>query len=622
LSIVGTKIPVRDRFAHCSFRIGRQAGPPYDLRTLMSSTLKRSTKRTLLRLLLGIAVVLVLAAAAAGWWAWKYGEDWLEHTVRERVTEAIDEASVLGYRFTMRELHTDARQGRVVLSGAELDFAPELLDSLRFGSFRYLFAAKVERIELRGLSFWRLIWNGEFRVDAFELSEPTLRYLIGGGPGARADGRVSLGDPFSRLGQGGTPSISLLSADTLVVRNASAVMDDLGERLPVLHVSGLELQGSAVHVTMRERRGGVRLTVGGAELQLDSLGTQLGDGDQLSIGGVRLSRSRRSGHISSVRITSQRPDSTRTDLVRQPLLDLAVDSIRLRGLDVDRLIAEQYLRIDHMLIHGLQVQVELDKMVPAGEAVIKQLPPAALLAVSFPIRIDTLSLFDSEAIYDERDADTERWGVIAFTELNARFLHISNEQASIADHPRIEGEFNGMLFDSARVAGTYTAELDGSERFTFLATAAQLPTERLNSATRPLLRVQVNGGRLNRMAMSMEGDHRKARGTVALNYSDLLFRIEPGTPRELRHSMFGSVIETMLKESYGGGLSAERERSYSIDRDPHRSMITYIWHAAREGLARNLAPEAWERMRSMLRQDFGQMKEQRAVRKARRQGRK
>jgi hypothetical protein len=212
--------------------------------------------------------------------------------------------------------------------------------------------------------------------------------------------------------------------------------------------------------------------------------------------------------------------------------------------------------------------------------------------------------------------------VIPFTALNARFLHVSNKPASIVDHPRLKGEFSGMLFDSARVAGTYMAELNGSERFMFSATLAQLPMERLNSATGPLLRVQVNGGLLQRMVMSMEGDHRRAKGTVALRYSDLLFRVEPGTPRELRHSMFGSVIETMLKETYGGGLSADRERSYTIFRDPDRSMITYIWHAAREGLARNLAPEAWGRMRSMLRQDFGQMREQRAGRRARRQGRR
>jgi hypothetical protein len=81
------------------------------------------------------------------------------------------------------------------------------------------------------------------------------------------------------------------------------------------------------------------------------------------------------------------------------------------------------------------------------------------------------------------------------------------------------------------------------------------------------------------------------------------------------------VIETMLKEAYGGGLSADRSRSWSIDRDQHRSLITYLWHGMREGLARNMAPEAWERMRSMLRTDAEQRREQRELRRQRRQER-
>jgi hypothetical protein len=183
----------------------------------------------------------------------------------------------------------------------------------------------------------------------------------------------------------------------------------------------------------------------------------------------------------------------------------------------------------------------------------------------------------------------------------------------------MEGVFGGTLFDSAHVAGSYRAELDGSDRFTVMATVTDLPLKSLDRTTRPLLRIQVNGGTLHRLELFMEGDDRKAKGELALHYSDLLVRVEPGTPRELRHSMFGSVVETMLKQAYGGGLSADRSRSWSIDRDPHRSMITYLWHGAREGLVRNLAPEAMERMRTMLRTDAELRREQRALRKQRRQ---
>lgn len=570
-------------------------------------------KRRLMRVL---ALLLLLLAAAAAWaWRWwsLHGEAWLEHTVRERIAVAIDKASVEGYLFSMEDLDTDARQRRLMVRGAELAFAPHLLDSLRNGDFRYLFAARAQRIELRGLSYWRLLLHNEFHVEAFELSEPELQYLIGGE-------RVRLDDPFTRFetrGQG----ISLLAADTIVVRRASAVMQDLGDRLPVLNVSGLDLECLGLRVTRGAVRRGVRLHVSAAELRVDSLDTRLADGARLRMGEIRLSRQQRSGRMMHIKLEPDRSDTARALSERIPVMELGIDSILLTGLDVDRLISEQVLNIGRLAMHGLRVEVALDKTLPAGSMERKPLPPEVLLATPFPIRIDTLSVADAEAVYDERDADTHRWGVVPFGSLNGIFLNITNRPEPIEAPGRIDGTFSGTVFDSARVEGRYSAELDGSGRFSVLVTTTGLPLVRVNSASRPLLRMQVQGGRLHRMELRMEGDDRRAKGDMALHYTDLLVRVEPGTPRELRHSMFGSVLETMLKEAYGGGLSADRSRNWSIDRDPNRSLITYIWHATREGLARNLAPEAWGRMRTMLRTDAEQRRGQRELRRQRRQER-
>lgn len=571
-------------------------------------------RRLLLRTLLVLGIGLLLGAAVAGWWAWHHGEAWLERKVRERIAQIIDDASVPGYTFTMDELVVDTRTGHLSVTEAELDFEPELLDSLRSGRFRYLFAARAGRIELRGLSFWRLVLMSEFRVEAFELLHPEINYLIGGG-------RVDLADPFARLdGEGGT-SISLVQADTFAIRGARARVEDLGGDLPVMGLEGLHVQGRSVHVTMGAVRSGVRLQLGDAELAFDSLMAQLPDGDRLTIGRTTLSRTTRRGLVEGLRITPMQEDTTDAARPRRPVIDLAIDSIRLSGFDVDHLIAYQALRIGHLELLDARINVVLDKTLPKGEPVPRPLPTTALRDWKFMVQVDTLSVRRASALYRERDPDTRRWGTVPFDALEGRFMHISNFGPAILEHPRIEGGFNGLLFNGARLSGRYTAELDGSDRFTVMATVLDLPLVKLNTATRPLLRIDVTGGMLHRLDLRMEGDDRRARGDLALHYSDLLVRVEPGTPRELRHSMFGSVLETMLAEAYGGGLSADRSNKYSIDRAPDRSLVTYIWHATREGLARNLAPEAWERMRRMLRTDAEQRREQREVRRQRRQER-
>ena len=428
---------------------------------------------------------------------------------------------------------------------------------------------------------------------------------------------MDLADPFERLG--GKRSIALLSADSVLVRRASALVEDLGERLPVLDVGGLSLMAVDVHAYMAQRRSGVRLAVGDAELDVDGLSTKLADGSELRIAAVQLSLKERRGRVLDLRHTAKRDPS---DTIARPLMDLVVDSILLERFEVDRLISHQELSTGHVAVHGLRMEVDLDKTLGIAPRPPRSLPPQALLDLGFSVRMDTLSIHEAHVRYRERDDGTERWGEIPFTDLNAEFRHISNKESVIEENPRIVGEVVGLMFDTAQVSCRYTAELDGSQKFTLNATVSELPVVVLNGVTRPLMRVEMQGGQLEQLELEMEGDERKAKGSMAIRYTDLKLRVEPGTPRSMHNSMFGNVLETMLTEAYGGGLTADRERKFNIDRDPTRAFTGYLWHATREGLARNLTPEAWDRMREMLRSDAELRREQRAARRAKKQERK
>ena len=369
---------------------------------------KHASGNTLWKVLKGLAIgvgsVIVIATIIAAWWIPEHGEAWLDRTLRDRIAETIDQASVNGYHFHMDSLQTDVKSGSVTVTGVELKFAPELMDSLRSGSFQYLFDASAERIELHGLSFWRLLWKREFRVSSFSISGPTFNYLIG-------DEHVRSEDPFERL-KGGTMNVAvtLLTADTISVLKASATVQDLGERLPDMQVSELDLVGYGVRVFMGARHNGVRLSVTGAELRLESMRTQLADGAALSVGRVELSLSERSGVVRSFRHVAPLRDSTNSEKLPNTELMVALDSLVLTGLEVDELIAHQVLHLGNAQIFGLQMEAALDKTLPLAPRTPKSLPPAALLGVRFPIRVDTISIHDAQLHYRERDEGTGRWG--------------------------------------------------------------------------------------------------------------------------------------------------------------------------------------------------------------------
>lgn len=568
--------------------------------------------RTRTRRWLWMAALMLLAAlSGTGWWAARHGEAWLERTVEARIHEAIDRASVPGYSFTMRDVRTDALNGGLLVTGAKLRFGPQLLDSLHAGAYNYLFAADADTIALRGLSLWRLLLKGEFKVDALMIAGPELRYLTG-------PGSIDPTDPFNRLGDaGGRGIIRFLSADTLLVHRAGAVVQNFAWQLPALHVGGLGLECTGASLHAAGTRSGVRISVKETHIHLDSISTFLPDGSHLRTGAIDLERTGGKGLVTGLRITPPPLDTADAGALRNTRVALTVDSIRLSGLDLDRSISDEALLIQSARIFNLRAVAALDKTRPEPPPRFVQLPPMALDSLPFPIRLDTLDLLEGHVLYKEREPRTGRWGTVPFHGIQARFTGISNERDRNAGDRRILGDMRFRLFGHADGQAQYTANMDKRGRFTLDAVVTDLPLLHIDPITRPLLRMQVLSGELHRLKLRMEGNDNRARGTLAMHYSDLRFRVEPGTPPEERHQLFGSVLETMLSESYGGGLSADRERTFAVERAKDRSILTYAWHATREGLLRNLVPEAKDRMRQMLRTDVDNLREQRALNKAR-----
>lgn len=557
------------------------------------------------------SLFLLVAFAGLGWWAFRHGRAWLDRTVEARIQEIIDQACVPGYRFTMARLDADAVHGSLHVVQAELRFEPRLQDSLKAGAYRYLFAAEVDTIALRGLSFWRLLVRGEFNVDAVVVSGPRFHYYTG-------SGHVGLADPFNRLaGTGDGGLVQLLYADTFRVHRAGAVVQNESWRLPTLHVDGLDVECLGAGIRAARTRSGVQLAVGDAHIHADSIGTWLSDGSRLQVGSITLERTGGTGLINNLRITPAPLDSTDRTALRTTRVALTVDSITLHGLDLDRSISDEALRIQRTGLYNLRIAAALDKTRPEPPFHTVMLPAMALDSLPIAIRLDTLDLFHADIVYREREPRTGRWGEVPFQEVDGRFTGITNDEELKAQGTRLKGDLRFRIFGSAPATATYSAALDGSNRFTVDAEVHDLALTRIDTLTRALLRMQVRYGELHRLQLHMEGNNDRAKGSLAMNYTDLRFGVEPGTPAEVRHSLFGNVLEAMLSQTYGGGISADSERNFNVDRAKDRSILTYAWHGVREGLLRNLVPEAKERMRVMLRTDLDRLKEQKALRKER-----
>lgn len=556
--------------------------------------------------------MLLLAAAAIGgflWWMQHDGERWLQRTARERLNEVVWKACVPGYHFTVDSVTTDFWKGDLRLTGLRLDFDSALTDSLRQGIYKYLFAAEAGTIRLHGVSYWRLVLLREFHARSLELRDPQLRYDIG-------DERVRLDAPFDRLRAPGAGPLDLLTVDSLVVRDARAIVHDLRGRLPVLHVAGLAVAASEVRIVHVEGSQRADLRTGAVDLALDSLNAEVADAYRLHIGRVRLS-----GRERRVTVDDLALHPLGTDIppaFRTTVLDLHIAGLVMQGIDIGHLIADQALEMSALTVVRPVLDARLDKRRPPGPSAYTRLPPEGLKAIDFPLRVDTVHVVDGELRYAESHETSGAWGRLSFTALQATLTGIDNSPPQGVARPGIDAAIACTFQDSAALTARYHVTPDLSDAFTFEATVTDLPFTQLDPMTAPLLRLSVNAGELHRMHLLMKGDDDRARGTMELDYTGLHAQVAPDASAAQRHSLFGDLLDHLLDADNGGGLSDRQQRSYVVEREKDRSLFTYIWHVTRMGLKRDLVPGIRERVGDLLKKERVQRQERRAIRRARR----
>lgn len=532
-------------------------------------------------------LLLAMLLACAGLWVWAHtsGAAHLADRARARLLRMALDASLPGHRLVLGGMELNLGTGRLSITDVSMELEPWLLDSLQQGSVGLLFAADAGHIELRGVSVWRLLLLRELKVQAIEFKDLELRYWVGGGRQGGSENGTRDGTPYK------ADPARLMRADSLIISNASAWVEDVSDAVPDLKIAGLDMTVLDMEMHRLGLRSGVHLVASDGQLKLDSAYARLPDGNHLSIGAAILPIAQGRGLVQDVRWWSG------LEGISARGMDLQLDSMVVEGLDLHRLLADQGLFVGRTHLHGLRVELFLDKTMAGPDTLRRALPPEALLAWELPLRLDTLALHAAQMIYKERSALTGRWGWVPITDIDLSVHGMANHNATTP----LEAQLVARLFEAAPLNISYRAKLDGSHHFLADVSVGTMPLELLAPAMGPLARMHIRAGKLDSLRMRFEGNDRVAKARVALDYTGLVLGPEPGTPPEVAHQQFSSILAELLDERHGGGLEGHRERHVRILRDRTRTLPHYLWSGLRKGLMRDVRGDVHQRVRELMR---------------------
>ncbi len=260
-----------------------------------------------------------------------------------------------------------------------------------------------------------------------------------------------------------------------------------------------------------------------------------------------------------------------------------VPRITVSKLDFRKLVSDRYFHAVRVNLDGVNLEAYCDKRLLFPEWRRPLMPGQMIAGIKFPASIDTISLSNGFACYEEQKGDEP--GRIFFDRMNATltgFITLSG--------------FNTLnLYGTSRLMGLAPTESwfqfqtrHDSDSFTLHSTVGELDLTAINPMLSKLLPVAIKRGTATMTEIvQMNANNEKATGRLIVRYNNLAIRLyptKPGTWNNLEQSLLTEVVNFILPESNPGENGKTRQGEIYFERDLSKGFFNFVWKSSLSGL--------------------------------------
>lgn len=276
--------------------------------------------------------------------------------------------------------------------------------------------------------------------------------------------------------------------------------------------------------------------------------------------------------------------------------------ILANGINLNQFVTDSTINIKSIEVNRPVIYSYLDKRPAFNANKYRPLPAIMLKNISFPFRIDTVSLRNGTSVYSELSNKTLMEGNIAVTRINAMLFPIKNYGLSVTDSLNIRAE--GWLMDSAwmalRLKQSYTDSLGGF-RMTFQMKPT--PLGFLNRALEPMASVSLKSGYLDTLSMRTVGHENLSTGEMKMFYHDLKIRfLKKGSAT--KKDMLTGLITFIANNFIIRKQNTSRPGRVYYPRLKNRSVFNYLVKMTMSGIAGSVGARQNRKVRLQYRKEL------------------
>jgi hypothetical protein len=267
---------------------------------------------------------------------------------------------------------------------------------------------------------------------------------------------------------------------------------------------------------------------------------------------------------------------------------LTVPGIKISQIDFRKLISSQELHARSVTLAGLNFESFRDKRLPFPSWRRPLLPGQMVARIKFPASLDTITLENGMATYEEQSGDEP--GRIFFDRMNATLTGFNTLKAS--------GEPIGHGLDlhgSTRLMGITPTEAwfhfqtaPRADSFSVHAAIGQLDLTSINPMLSKLLPVSIQRGTSKSTEIfHIKGDSARASGIMHFRYHNLAIRLDAagsGTWGRFEQLLLTEVVNIFLANNNPNEDGKMKEGIIYFERDVSKGFFNFLWKSVLSGI--------------------------------------
>lgn len=430
----------------------------------------------------------------------------------------------------------------------------------------------VEKVIVEDVSYWDYLFNKQIHIEDIKIKQPTIHYF--------KDKIVSNKDStYSKPLRIYKPIL----VDELKIYDANLTIIDSTKDSLFLYSKNLTVE--IRDILLNDSIVGQRLPVHFEKYKAsaDSIFMKVGNYENLSVENFKIEDRKAIFNTIILKTKYSQSQLSKIITIERDHFNVEIPQLIINNIDFGFINRKFFAKSTLIELGNVNAHIFRDKLV-GDDLKIKSLYSKMLRDMPILLTIDSLKINNGTLKYTEKVKEENNGGSINFSKLNVAIANVSNTYASPT---KTKIALNAFFMEATPIKVAWEFDVNNTiDTFLFQAEIGKLQSHKLNTFTRPNLKVKLEGETMQTY-FTVSGNYESSIIDMRIAYDDFKLNILNKDGKE-KNKILSAVANLLFsKDSEKNGDNFREGRGH-VTRDQTKSVFNFLWLNVKEGLIRSI----------------------------------